>query len=589
MILFLQYLCIPNFGKCIRLLIPILLLGISNQILGQDLDTWFMAGRGVNISAAPPGQVWQLSTPQLDGSPVTIWHDWADFVVPADKIQDAVPHPNPVDYPLLPPTGFGHSFGSPAYLDPIGSIPRVPTLARNAIDNINFNPIVKFDGSGNGEALHYRSVSIEETTVIVVFKAFGAGNSAETMRPLHGGDIDTHHSSTTNTTWGISDGNRFSVGRTWTGDGGGYYQRGGYDLLGEATIGVGMRSVTGAAQEALQTWVNGLPDINITRDHPRAADDLYLFNFLGKHPNSNDPNRNLTGDIAEVLIFDGPLSASARQKVESYLAIKYGITLNNSGGQLGSIVGNSTYDYITADGAVFWQAGHPYIYDIAGIGVDRFQDNAYPEDLRYHQDQRISKSSNPGARITISTGPDFTSDALEFAARPSIDGDGSSYEHNYLVWANDHGSINLTNTEIPPSISDRIGREWKVQITSSAAVSISNVSVRINLSGSDILNTCGIRLLIDTDGDGDFTTGTISEVLPTTIDGGGNSFFDGINFQDNDVFTVGYVDDIPPTASNPSPVTVCDAPPAPDPNIVTDEADNCGSATVTHLGDVSDG
>ncbi|TMI61229.1 MAG: immunoglobulin domain-containing protein, partial [Bacteroidetes bacterium] len=51
-------------------------------------------------------------------------------------------------------------------------------------------------------------------------------------------------------------------------------------------------------------------------------------------------------------------------------------------------------------------------------------------------------------------------------------------------------------------------------------------------------------------------------------------------------------DDIPPTASNPAPVTVaCIADvPAPDPAVVTDEADNCtGPITVTHVGDVSSG
>src|SRR5204862_2322715 len=54
--------------------------------------------------------------------------------------------------------------------------------------------------------------------------------------------------------------------------------------------------------------------------------------------------------------------------------------------------------------------------------------------------------------------------------------------------------------------------------------------------------------------------------------------------------TITVQDLVPPTASNPAPVTVaCIADvPVPDVTVVTDEADNCsGPITVTHIGDVS--
>ncbi|MBD3638289.1 MAG: proprotein convertase P-domain-containing protein, partial [Crocinitomicaceae bacterium] len=59
-----------------------------------------------------------------------------------------------------------------------------------------------------------------------------------------------------------------------------------------------------------------------------------------------------------------------------------------------------------------------------------------------------------------------------------------------------------------------------------------------------------------------------------------------------DVFQTITVDDItPPTGTAPGPVTVeCIADvPAADPLLITDEADNCGVPTVTHLSDVSNG
>lgn len=60
----------------------------------------------------------------------------------------------------------------------------------------------------------------------------------------------------------------------------------------------------------------------------------------------------------------------------------------------------------------------------------------------------------------------------------------------------------------------------------------------------------------------------------------------------SDTVTLTVEDTIPPTASNPAPVTVfcTEGIPSPDVSIVTDEADNCStSPTVSYVGDVSDG
>nr|WP_293303370.1 T9SS type B sorting domain-containing protein [Allomuricauda sp.] len=596
---------VPLFRYIIKLLRPLCVLCflfLSTAALGQQVDTWLTADRAVNSAPTPNGQ-FQLFTPlaPADGTPVTTWYDFIDGTP-----QDAVQHPTPADYPQPYPLGFEHSFGSPAYLNPIGSVPRVPTLRR---DDMNFNPSIEFDGSGDGQALHFRSSTREEITIFIVFHARGMGNTAETQRLLFGGDIDTYHSSTTNLSIGISDGNRFSLGRTWTpwSD----FESGNIDLQGLPTIGVLIRQVDTnpfLEDEVLRTQVNGLSDINIMKNLPDIERDLYLFNRLGKHFNSNDSNRNLTGNIAEILLADGPLDANSIQRVESYLAIKYGITLNNTG-QLGSTVGNQGYTYLAADGTTIWQPDPIYLYDIAGLGRDRYQDFDGGDDstsyddlkLRYNLHQRIAKSENSEAVVTMSTDTNFATDNLD-QSRPIIDNTTAnslsvtttSTLHNYLLWGNDHGDINQSLVELPTDYSARIGREWKIQKTVSpgGVDPIANVSVQINLSGSDILNNgnCGdVTLLIDTDGDGDFLTGTLTEILATSIDAGQNAYFDNVNFEHQDVFTIAIVDNIPPTASNPLTLTVCGVAPLPDPSVVTDEADNCAVDTVIHIGDVSDG
>lgn len=589
--------------KWLKHLSVICILLLSNPTQGQQVDTWLTADRAVNAAPTPNGQ-FQLFTPfpPADGTSVSTWYDFIDGTP-----QDAVQHPTPADYPSPYPLGFEHSFGSPSYLDPIGSIPSLPILRRN---DMNFNPSIAFDGSGDGQALHFRSSTREEITIFIVFKARGMGNTAETQRLLFGGDIDTYHSSTTNLSIGVSDGNRFSVGRTWTAWSD--FMSGGIDLQGLPTIGVMVREVDTDMlfeDELIRTQVNGLPDINILRNEIGSERDLYLFTKLGKHFNSNDPNRNLTGNIAEILLADGPLDANSIQRVESYLAIKYGITLNNVGGQLGSIAGNQGYTYLAADGTTIWQPDLTYRYDIAGLGRDRYEDFDGGDDstsyddlkLRYNLHQRIAKSENAEAIVTMSTNSDFITDNLD-TNRPIIDNTTansvstttSSVLHNYLLWGNNHGDINQTAIELPTNYSTRMGREWKIQKTVSpgGVDPINGVSVRIDLSSSNILNNgnCGdLVLIIDTDGDGDFLTGTQTEIAATSVDGSQNAYFDNIDFEHQDVFTIAFRDNTPPTASNPLTITVCDSTPIPDPSVVTDEADNCAVDTVTHIGDISDG
>src|SRR5690606_23962693 len=230
--------CHFPFKRILQYLGIALTLLMGGQAYGQiEVDTWYSADRAVN-TPSPVGQL-ELYTPfpPADGTPVTTWYDLVDYAG-VDTKQDAVPHPaNPADYPnpwdaALNP-GFAHSFGLPAFLSPTGPVHGIPTLRRN---DMNFNPSVELDGSGNGQPLHTRSISRANITVFIVFRAPGASNTAKTQRLLYGGDIDNYHNSTTNLSLGVSDGNRFSVGRTRPGAT--YFQSGGIDLLERPTIGV---------------------------------------------------------------------------------------------------------------------------------------------------------------------------------------------------------------------------------------------------------------------------------------------------------------------------------------------------------------
>ncbi|MEO1547866.1 MAG: hypothetical protein AAFU74_14065, partial [Bacteroidota bacterium] len=590
----------------------VLLFSVSSNGIAQHLDTWFTADRAVNTPAINPISSFLPYPPFFDVD-VDIWYDIIDF-----ETQDAVPHPFPANdatYQLAPPFGFDYPFGDNGidYLFPAGSVPGQPVLRSNIF---NFNPAIEFNGNGDGQALHYRSISRNETTVFIVFAGNGSGSSAETQRLLFGGDVDNHPTTSraTNLSLGISDGNRFSVGRTRNGldANASMFQSGNFDLLGRPTIGMFQREVLSEFQERLTTRVNGIDDINWVRDEglfPIADTQLFPFNRIGKHFNSGnaDSDRNFTGHIAEIFVLDTPAEINLSdviERIESYLAIKYGITLNSSG--LGSTVGNDSYNYLAADGSIIWDfdLSNPYIFDIAGIGRDRFRDieggpTSYDDTkLRYNLHQRISKSVNSEAVVTISNNNDFNPDNLD-DNRPDIDGRLFSphFEYNYLLWGNDHGNLNLTASEVPAGVSDRIGREWLVSKTATALNPINNVSVKIELGASDIplASTCDIFLIIDSDSDGDegdFTSGPVTYIPLSSVDEGNRIvYFENVNFEHRDVFTIGYGDVINPTASNPPTQDLCDviAPPIPDISVVADASDNCMVAGITHMGDMSDG
>ena len=67
-------------------------------------------------------------------------------------------------------------------------------------------------------------------------------------------------------------------------------------------------------------------------------------------------------NLAEVIIFPIALSAAQKNQVESYLAIKYGITINQT----------TPTNYTISNSSIAWNATLAGIYknDITGIGRD---------------------------------------------------------------------------------------------------------------------------------------------------------------------------------------------------------------------------
>jgi len=204
-------------------------------------------------------------------------------------------------------------------------------------------------------------------------------------------------------------------------------------------------------------------------------------------------------DYAEVIVYDRTLNVIELNKVESYLAIKYGMTLGVNGVSL---------NYLSSTGLIVWDVAlnNGYNFDIGGISRD---DNS-------GQDQIKSKSINLNGTddrdiLTISNGLNFIN-PLQFITDAS-----------FFVWGHNDGALTNTGlavnyvTDNSQTMSTIFDRVWKVQESGT----VSDVTLEFDMLNSSIQLAGGttdynnVRLLVDEDGD--FSNGATA-FLPTSFD-----------------------------------------------------------------------
>jgi Secretion system C-terminal sorting domain len=192
------------------------------------------------------------------------------------------------------------------------------------------------------------------------------------------------------------------------------------------------------------------------------------------------------GDISEIIVFSNELSNADRNSIESYLNIRYGITI--------PVASHNYYS----------QAAFPN--DIAGIGKESTQ--SFTKDSAW--------SVNPTSILTV-----YNSTSLD-------DGD-------YLVWGHDGNPTSYSYSDIPASINFRTERIWRASETGETG----NVDLKFYVPGlrncGSALNATDIELLVDNI-DTDFSDAT-SHVASTYAND--TIYFTGINIANNDHFTIG--------------------------------------------------
>jgi hypothetical protein len=217
-----------------------------------------------------------------------------------------------------------------------------------------------------------------------------------------------------------------------------------------------------------------------------------------------DGNEQYQGGIAEVFAYSVDHRNSTGDemaRINSYLALKYGITLNNADG-------TASIDYLNSQSQIIYAADATFRYNIAGIGHDFIS--------ALHQKQSRSVNTNTNGQVTIGLGEIAASNALN---------DHALADGQFLVWADNGVTTPMSETAgsytaldyAGHNFSRRMNRVWKVQNTGvTDAVTISFPVTSVGTTTLAENDACAAYVLVYAD-DADFTTNVGITPL-TTVD-----------------------------------------------------------------------
>ncbi|WP_347174419.1 choice-of-anchor L domain-containing protein [Polaribacter uvawellassae] len=363
----------------------------SDNGTGGDVD---FRDDTVNVSLGAGNSLWlRADIGVTGGSNVTQWNDQSDF-------NDDGNYTNDSNF-----TGTG------------------TTTPDGTSNFLNFNPVITFNPATN-DVMSFTG-NLDPRTIYIVYNDISTTNwtSAFTNNDINGspaGDGIGHgHSNDTqiyNTSWTIVD----------VRNGDSYVNGGSQSLLSHPR------------PDNFQQFTNVF-DSNVSN----ASHTYYVGSDRG------NAGRSINGSVAEVMLFTDAHNGATRQKIESYLALKYGFTLNSTDND-GSIVEG---DYILSNGVTkVWNytSNSTYHNDVAGIGRDDTQ----------VLNQKQSKSSNTNSIITMGLGA--------IASTNAANANSFTTDKDFLVWGNDATALGATSQPgVLCATNLQLDRKWKIVETGS--------------------------------------------------------------------------------------------------------------------------
>jgi large repetitive protein len=356
----------------------------------------------------------------------------------------------------------------------------------------NFNPSVSFDGGDMMKLTQYAS-GLEAVHTFMVVKPNGSSNMV--VYSFHDGGAGGNQVFT-----GWDAGKPFS-------------NTGGQKNFTGTGLSYGLSThILPKNTDQSRIILNGL-SANITNNttYGYSSNAGYTNAGIGGNVNSfnsaNSAVSQLNGEVAEVIIYKTGLVGTAGaalvaadiNKIETYLAVKYGITL--------------AHDYVNAAGTT--------IYDIVGAGYSPYKSNiiGLGKETATVLDQKQSRSINTNQYITIGN--------ANTIATSNIANSNSLANGAFEMIGDNDSTTNFTRLYSPTSFTSasnfyREQRVWRVKETGS----VGSIKIRV----PDNVQ----YLLVSTNG----AFGPTTVEVPVTPDGAG---FVAVNydFADGDYFSFG--------------------------------------------------
>lgn len=272
---------------------------------------------------------------------------------------------------------------------------------------------------------------------------------------------------------------------------------------------------------SLQASVDATPNgdlQNISRNGEVLVSEAEYSAFTGNN-STFELGRTYNGHINEVLIYTDQHNSTQEKQIESYLAIKYGISKEG--------------DYIDSDGNTLWNSISNVAHhnDVIGIGRDDYS----------VLNQKQSKSPNTLAILTMGL--------VDIAVDNNSNGNSFGLDKEFfVVGSNGISSDQGSNTDVGTTINSedivtRLNRTWKASETGSVGTLKLqfNMSSSIGPSGAGTNDLADVRLLVDADGT--FASGATS-IAPSFYDNSTDivQFDYDFNGATGYFFTIGSVD-----------------------------------------------
>jgi hypothetical protein len=255
------------------------------------------------------------------------------------------------------------------------------------------------------------------------------------------------------------------------------------NLLNQNTNDLEVMDQTNYATGAFVTSTD--PNANATVDRVLSNG----ANLLGARSTSID--EPFIGNLSELVVYSGSVSGLARQQVFSYLSLKYGIPLGGN--------------YISSGGATIWDAVNFSAYNnfVFGIGTDNASGLAITQ----------SNSSATGT----GSGAGQSGKGNIVLSNPS-----SMPDQSFIMVGSNNAGLTETTTNLPPAAtagSERLVTQWLVRSSGTPGT----VTVSFDFTGLTVTGVPGtiadFRLMLDNDGDGNFSTGYVSLIQPSSFTG----------------------------------------------------------------------